>query len=71
MLAEGIRLKVTSERLGHSSIAITGDIYSRVQATAKQEAAERFGAAWSSTETGENSGMAKGMADAAALLTGE
>ena len=58
MLAEGVHLKVTSERLGHSSIAITGDLYSHVQATVQQEAAERFEAAWSSTETGENSGMA-------------
>ena len=58
MLAEGVHLKVTSERLGHSSIAITGDLYSHVQATVQQEAAERFEVAWSSTETGENSGMA-------------
>ena len=45
-LSEGIHLKVVSERLGHSSIAITGDIYSHVLPTVQREAVERFGAAW-------------------------
>ena len=46
MLSEGVHLKVVSERLGHSSIAITGDIYSHVQPSVQREAVERFGAAW-------------------------
>ncbi len=46
MLAEGVHLKVISERLGHSSIGITGDIYSHVQPTVQREAVERFGVAW-------------------------
>ena len=46
MLAGGSHLKVVSERLGHSSIVITGDIYSHVQPSVQREAVERFGAAW-------------------------
>ena len=34
--------KTPIERLGHSGIAITGDLHSHVQATVQQEAAERF-----------------------------
>ena len=48
MLSEGVHLKVVSERLGHSSVAITGDIYSHVQPSVQREAVERFGAAWRS-----------------------
>ena len=46
MLTQGIHLKVVSERLGHSSIGITGDLYSHVLPTVQEEAVERFGAAW-------------------------
>ncbi len=46
MLAEGVHLKVVSERLGHSSIAITADTYSHVQPTVQRGAADRFSAAW-------------------------
>ena len=46
MLAEGVHLKVVSERLGHSSIAITADTYSHVQPTVQRGAADRFAAAW-------------------------
>ena len=52
MLSEGVHLKVVSERLGHSSVAITGDIYSHVLPSVQREAVERFGAAW-------KTGMAK------------
>jgi site-specific recombinase XerD len=37
-LEAGIKLKVVSERLGHSSISITGDIYSHVRAEVDQSA---------------------------------
>ena len=47
MLSQGVHLKIVSERLGHSSIGITGDLYSHVLPTVQQEAVERFGAAWS------------------------
>ena len=43
MLSAGVHLKVVSERLGHSSVAITGDIYSHVMPSVQLEAVERFG----------------------------
>jgi integrase len=62
MLAEGVNLKVVSERLGHSSIGITGDLYSHVLPTVQAEAVERFGAAWRSGldagDTPESCGIA-------------
>jgi integrase len=36
MLGAGVHLKVTSERMGHSSIAITGNLYSHVQSTVQK-----------------------------------
>ena len=50
MLAMGVHLKVVSERLGHSSIAITGDIYSHVLPSVQLEAVERFGEFWRNSE---------------------
>lgn len=38
MLSSGVNLKVTSEMLGHSNIAITGDIYSHVLPGLQEEA---------------------------------
>ena len=35
-----------SERLGHSSVGITGDLYSRVLPTVQLDAVERFGVSW-------------------------
>ena len=58
LLAEGVHPKVVSERLGHSSIAITVDTYSHVQPTVQREASERFGAAWSGAEAGNGKRMA-------------
>ena len=43
-LAAGIPTKVVSERLGHSSTAITTDIYQHVTETMQREAAEKIGA---------------------------
>lgn len=59
MLSQNVNLKVTSERLGHSSIAITGDLYSHVQPNVQEEAAQRFGDAWSGIEDSENIGNGK------------
>jgi len=42
MLRTGASPKVISERLGHSSIAITMDIYSHVMPGLQEEAASRF-----------------------------
>ena len=63
MLSEGVHLKVVSERLGHSSVAVTGDIYSHVQPSVQREAVERFGAAWRSGTAGSETGNGKRMAD--------
>lgn len=49
MLSQGVHLKIVSERLGHSSIAVTGDLYSHVLPTVQREAVERFGVAWSAS----------------------
>ena len=38
--------KVVSERLGHSSVGITLNLYSHVLPTVQEGAAERFGVAW-------------------------
>lgn len=46
MLAKGIHLKIVSERLGHSSIGITGDLYSHVLPLVQEEAVSRFEAEW-------------------------
>lgn len=43
-LASGVHPKVVSERLGHSSIAITLDTYSHVTGTLQAEAAEQIAA---------------------------
>ena len=43
MLAAGVHPKVVSERLGHSSISITLDLYSHVIPGLQAEAAEKLG----------------------------
>lgn len=40
-LEGGVPLKVMSERLGHSSLAVTADIYSHVRPEVDQAAADR------------------------------
>ena len=42
LLRAGVHLKVVSTRLGHSSVAITGDIYSHVSPGLDQGAADDF-----------------------------
>ena len=42
MLQAGVHQKVVSERLGHSSVAITMDTYSHVLPGIQEEAADRF-----------------------------
>jgi integrase len=41
MLASGVHPKIASERLGHSSIGITLDLYSHVMPGMQADAAER------------------------------
>jgi integrase len=45
LLERGIGLKTVSEMLGHSSVAITGDIYQHVSDQAAQSAADALAAA--------------------------
>ena len=42
MLESGADLKITSSRLGHSSISITADLYTHVASTAEKAATEAF-----------------------------
>lgn len=42
MLKQTVPLKVVSERLGHASVAITGDTYSHVMPGMQKAAALRF-----------------------------
>jgi integrase len=44
MLTHGVPLKVVSEILGHSSIAITGDVYGHVAPDVSREAVAMLGA---------------------------
>lgn len=43
MLQSGIAMKTASEILGHSSIAITADLYTHVMQKMKEEAAGKIG----------------------------
>jgi len=42
LLVEGVHPKVVQERLGHSTIAITLDLYSHVIGTLQEDAAARL-----------------------------
>jgi integrase len=44
MLAAGVHLKVVSERLGHSTIGITADLYTHVADEVHEAAAASFDA---------------------------
>ncbi|HEY3378742.1 MAG TPA: site-specific integrase [Armatimonadota bacterium] len=46
LLAAGIPVKVISERLGHSSVIITQDVYAHVLPTMQREAAEKMEKIW-------------------------
>ena len=48
LLTQGIHPKVVQERLGHSTITTTMDVYSHVMPTLQREAAERLDAAFGS-----------------------
>jgi integrase len=57
MLTNGVPLKVVSEVLGHSSVAITGDVYGHVAPDIAADALDRLGGALSLPDTalgGEN-----------------
>ncbi len=43
MIAQGVPLRVVQEVLGHSTIAVTGDVYGHVEIGATRDATERLG----------------------------
>jgi integrase len=51
MLAEGVHGKIVQERLGHSNIAMTLDLYSHVMADMHRQAAEQLDAAITNAST--------------------
>ncbi|MCU1607252.1 MAG: Phage integrase [Modestobacter sp.] len=60
MLSHGVPLKVVTEILGHSSIAITGDVYGHVSPDVSRDAVATLGAALSnlgSANGGQNGGQ--------------
>ena len=46
ILSRSIHLKIVSERLGHSSIGITGDLYSHVLLSVQRDAVRLFESEW-------------------------
>ena len=46
LLSQGTHTKIVSERLGHSTIAITADLYSHLLPGIQEEAADVFGDTW-------------------------
>ena len=46
LMSENVHPKVVSERLGHSDVVITLNLYSHVLPSVQEEAAERFGRVW-------------------------
>ena len=56
MLEAGVPLKVASERLGHSSIQITADLYSHVTTSVDQEASKKIEQALNQPQMGGNMG---------------
>jgi integrase len=46
LLLAGVHPKIAQERLGHSTIVTTLDLYSHVTETMQTDAAERLDAAW-------------------------
>ncbi len=56
LLRAGAPLKVASEALGHSSVAITADIYTHVLGEMQHDAADRLGAAFEAAERQKTAG---------------
>jgi integrase len=55
MLAQGVKLQVVSEVLGHSSIRMTADVYGHILAPDRKAASEAMGAAlWGDTADGSD-----------------
>jgi hypothetical protein len=54
MLTRGVPLEVVSDILGHSSIAITGDIYGHVSPDVARQAMDTLGDAFDREPTGHH-----------------
>lgn len=67
LLASGVPLKVVSERLGHSTIALTADTYAHVTASMQEDAAQKLDSAFRGTMPPrlKRSGTVSGTADEA------
>jgi hypothetical protein len=59
-LRAGTPLKVVSEMLGHTTVAITADLYTHVLGNLKAEAADRLDAIFSDAETKHAAAGAEG-----------
>jgi integrase len=57
LLADGVHPKVAQERLGHSTITTTMDLYSHVTDTMQADAAARLGAAFEAAKTARLKGQ--------------
>ncbi len=51
MLSQGIHPKIVQERLGHSKIAVTLDIYSHVLPSMQRDVAEKLDRLFASPQT--------------------
>ena len=56
LLLAGVHPKVAQERLGHSTISVTPDLYSHVSATMQEDAAAKIDAAFRSAKIGSDIG---------------
>jgi integrase len=54
LLLAGVHAKVAQERLGHSSVAVTLDLYSHVTKTMQEEAAGKLDKAFQSAISATN-----------------
>ena len=57
LLGAGIHPKVAQERLGHSSISVTMDLYSHASETMQADAAQRLDQLWQNATIGSGRGV--------------
>jgi hypothetical protein len=63
-LAAGVELKVISERLGHSTLGITADLYTHVVPTVGRAAANRIGEVFAPAAKKTDGGLPRGVPSA-------
>ena len=57
LLAAGVHPKIAQERLGHSSIGVTLDLYTHITETMQQDAAAKLDSAFRSVITAHEKGV--------------